>query len=593
MIATSLPDTRSKDSRFRGRQYEYVGLAMCVVYVAFLLYRVHCHNVAAQNSSFLWGLRGPHGLVHGIAARALGALCESAYFAPVGFASMVVAHRWWRLQRFWSYLPALIAGTTITVMAHVPRFIGACDCVTVISLGLPLLCCLLGILAGAAWFRGWRSCLWFLIKGICMCVLVALGAGLVVCLSLEATPLSFEVAHSTSDETLRPAEIIHSKSSQSFENDQIYILQLTDRDATVLCSHLFFSHTEARKIAVHLDRDRIGLLMSFPLQLGRRCRRYLNLDMSGNAAVKDGILRLHADRFQIGSIEFPSWLLRCLGPCLASLLNHDHRVRSVVEATRELRIEPGLVRITYGALDAPIEHQGGFLVSSIASEELLASTRAQVDHLLLLFAAVPSPDLPLSFNLCLKTTFALARERSAGGDAVVENQAAILALGVLLGHPRIEDLLGRVVRNRDQETAWQIPDYIVLQGRLDWTRHFCVSAAITILSDESTSDMCGHLKEELDTDTGESGFSFADLLVDRAGTVFAARATRDKEAALAMQHCLIGGFHIEDICPLASDLPEDLSDVDLQSCYGGVGGEGYRWMIEEIEQRIAMCVAYR
>jgi hypothetical protein len=134
---------------------------------------------------------------------------------------------------------------------------------------------------------------------------------------------------------------------------------------------------------------------------------------------------------------------------------------------------------------------------------------------------------------------------------------------------------------------------VVLRGRSDWTKHFCVSAAIAVLSNKTMSDAAGLLKEELDADIGGSGFSFADLLADRAGTTFAIRATRDEAAARAIQDRLAGGFRVEEFFPPAADLPEGIPDAELQSYYGGVSGEVYRRLIEEIERRIAACAAYR
>ena len=107
------------------------------------------------------------------------------------------------------------------------------------------------------------------------------------------------------------------------------------------------------------------------------------------------------------------------------------------------------------------------------------------------------------------------------------------------------------------------------------------------------SDAAGLLKEELDASRGGSGFSFADLLADRAGTTFALRATSDKVSARAMQDRLARGFLIEEFFPPAADLPEGIPDAELQSRYGGVGGQAYNRLIEEIEQRIATCAAYR
>jgi hypothetical protein len=222
---------------------------------------------------------------------------------------------------------------------------------------------------------------------------------------------------------------------------------------------------------------------------------------------------------------------------------------------------------------------------------VLASTQAQINRLLAV--ARRPPQAQPSFGLCLETVFALARDRSVQGDPVAENKAGIFALGVLLGHPRVGELLGSVSAGDEDSAARRALYRVALRGRSDWTKHFCVSAVIAILSDEAVSGAAGLLKEELDADTGGSGFSFADLLADRAGTTFAVWATRDETAARALQNRLAGGFRVDDFFPLAADLPEGIPDAQLQSRYGGVGGEAYRRLIEEIERRIAACAAYR
>jgi hypothetical protein len=134
---------------------------------------------------------------------------------------------------------------------------------------------------------------------------------------------------------------------------------------------------------------------------------------------------------------------------------------------------------------------------------------------------------------------------------------------------------------------------VALDGRPDWARHFCVSAAITVLLQEAVSDAVSLLKEELDADEGGSGFSFADLLADRAGAAFALSVTRDEAAARAMQDRLADGFGIEEVFPTADGLPEGISKAELQSRYGGISGEGYCRVVEEIERRVAACAAYR
>ena len=323
----------------------------------------------------------------------------------------------------------------------------------------------------------------------------------------------------------------------------------------------------------------------------RQRYRYLNLELTGGAGVQNGALRLEVDRCRLGYIEMPRWLLRSLSSLVTSQLSLDRRWQPFLKATREMRIEPSFVELAYGRVRLPPELRRELFGPTAVNEEVLASTQAQIDHLL----AVIRPLRPAqrTFGLCFETVFTLARERSVGRDAIKENQAGIFALGILLGHPRIEEILGLAGAGDGRPAARHALVRIVLRGRSDWTRHFCVSAVLAVLSDEAVSGAAGLLKEELDGDTGGSGFSFSDLLADRAGTTFAIQATRDKASALALQERLAGGFQIDEFFPPAADLPEGISDAQMQSRYGGVGGEGYLRLIEEIERRVTGCAAYR
>jgi hypothetical protein len=229
-----------------------------------------------------------------------------------------------------------------------------------------------------------------------------------------------------------------------------------------------------------------------------------------------------------------------------------------------MEVEPHASACTYGPVLLPAGFREDLFGPSVVSEDVLESTRAQVDHLLAMVGRSPQPP---SFGVCFETVFALARDRSVGRDPVAENRAGIFALGMLLGHRRVQEFLGPVFDSDDHEaTLWALRR-VTLRGRSDWTKHFCVSAALDLLSDEAVSDA--------------------------AGTTFALSATRDEAAARAMQDRLARGFPIDDFFPPAADLPEGIPDAEFQSRYGGVGGQAYRRLTEEIERRIAACPAYR
>jgi hypothetical protein len=190
------------------------------------------------------------------------------------------------------------------------------------------------------------------------------------------------------------------------------------------------------------------------------------------------------------------------------------------------------------------------------------------------------------FGVLLQEAFTMAAARSTVRDPQLENRAAIFALAILLGHSDLEPFVGELLDADLQVQARQIVGTVPLRGRKDWTRHFWVSAALVLLSTEATSDRIGLLKEQLDSQDGGSGFSFADMLANSAGTRFAVAAIRDQSSARAMQARLARGFDLDEFFPPAEGLPENIPAAEFQKRYGGIGGSGYQAIVDEINRRL-------
>jgi hypothetical protein len=590
-----LVDTPSPNTLLRRRYRRYLGWAVLIVYALLLTWRA-CGLAATTEAAppSLRDLRDLRWVTDWAGGLALGTLLEFACFAPVGFgAACLVPPRPGQHRRWPIHLPSLAVGIALTALPCAVRMGRAWYLAAAVGLLFPLLGCLSGVWAGTTWRRGWPARLWFGPKLALLTLLLVLGPGALVWFSLEETPFPFEAAAVSSTEAQRLSHLVRHGRPRSANDDPTRTLQLTEHDTNALLSWGFSSETSRRKAMVRLRGDVVSLLLSWPARLGQGRLRYLNLEVTGSTGVAAGTLRLQVDRCRIGTRDLPHGLVACLGPLVASWLNHDRQVQPYLHATEEVAIEPNFIRLTWRPMDLALRFRHKLPRLYTPSAELLDATRAQVEHLLLLFAADPLPERSTSFNLCLKTAFALARNRSTQHEAVTENQAAILALGILLGHPGIEDVMGPVLSEKSRDEARLILTRVVLHGRSDWTRHFCVSAALAVLADKTISDACGVLKEELDAEANGSGFSFADLLVDRTGTVFAVRATRDETAARTLQDFFRHGFRLEEICPPADGLPEGVSETELHARYGGTGGEGYRRLLEEIERRIAACAVYQ
>ena len=203
------------------------------------------------------------------------------------------------------------------------------------------------------------------------------------------------------------------------------------------------------------------------------------------------------------------------------------------------------------------------------------------------FQGVPPPSLA-SY---LGPLFRLARERSATGDPVKENSAALLALAIYLGDPRIDKLAGL---NLKPELLGRsaYSQGVHLGGRQDLRLHFVISAGLKLLTDQGISSAIGEFKELLDAGRGGSGFSFADLAADRAGIRFAETAADPNGGARRLQELLAGNPAEHLFFPPVADLPENMPKNEFEQRYKGVNSATYSGMVRDIDRRIDRCPAY-
>ena len=191
-----------------------------------------------------------------------------------------------------------------------------------------------------------------------------------------------------------------------------------------------------------------------------------------------------------------------------------------------------------------------------------------------------------AFAYLLEKAFAYAEDNSHGTDPIFPNQAAILALGVLLGDDQVARVGRRELAADRREQRSALRRRVTIHGRNDLSMHFWVSAALTVLTDESRALTVGIVKEMKDSTSGGSGFSFVDMAANKAGIRFAVVATRDTESARNMQRRIIRGGAPYHFVPEINDLPEGLAGDTFQAEYGGLGGTRTRTILAEIDERI-------
>jgi hypothetical protein len=225
------------------------------------------------------------------------------------------------------------------------------------------------------------------------------------------------------------------------------------------------------------------------------------------------------------------------------------------------------------------------------SAELGRATEMRLQRLVAAGPEIPPGDA--RFGALLQKAFASAPTDLTQEDVVQENRAAILAWGIAVGHERLARLAGLDGDEELVSRSAALGQGTTLRGREDWPRHYALSAALAVLEHPLISDAGGLMKEQMDALTHGSGFSFGDLMADRAGVRFAVAATNSEVNARAMQVRLHQNFAVDDFFPVVADMPESLTVEQFRRDYGGVGSQRYRQQVDSIEILLDRCVGLR
>jgi hypothetical protein len=193
----------------------------------------------------------------------------------------------------------------------------------------------------------------------------------------------------------------------------------------------------------------------------------------------------------------------------------------------------------------------------------------------------------------LQLLFRQAKDRTAlypeePQRAQQENRAVLLAMAQLLGGKNLQMLVNEVKRPEGMK-----PPRVTLARRPDLQQHFLYSAAIQLLTTRAVSGSVGEAKELLDSIKGGSGFSFVDLLADRAGMKFADIATGSGRSAIALQLFFSQDRTEAELFPSKARLPEGIPQQLFEQTYQSVDSDIYRQMVQEIDRRLQELPLYQ
>jgi len=202
----------------------------------------------------------------------------------------------------------------------------------------------------------------------------------------------------------------------------------------------------------------------------------------------------------------------------------------------------------------------------------------------------------LQFILCLaKEKTLLNQYETHDSQAIQENYSALMALALYFGSDSFELLIGNVSNlNISQKKRRNfLMNKVTLRNRVDLQKHFMYSIALQLFGNSKASDAIGELKEFLDSNPGGSGFSFADLMADRAGTRLAKLATSSEESAINLQKNVSQKFDENDFMPEIEGLPEGISASVFNTNYRDVNSVEYITMISILDNKITELTLYK
>lgn len=168
------------------------------------------------------------------------------------------------------------------------------------------------------------------------------------------------------------------------------------------------------------------------------------------------------------------------------------------------------------------------------------------------------------------------------------NRAAFLALGMLLVDDRVAGFAR--LRDADFHHCAIAPVPVAIYGRLDWPKHWALSAAMSVGAGTQLSEAAGEWKELADSLSPQSrfaigdpsGFSVADLVADRAGFELANAAAQPGGAARIARK--LAGADPQQLLPHSLIEQEDgLSNAEFVRRYGGIDDPRFQARIRQID----------
>jgi hypothetical protein len=396
--------------------------------------------------------------------------------------------------------------------------------------------------------------------------------------SLEQQPLVVQVSELSHADIARAKQIIKSNDPRRMAAGTERQILISERDLNLAANYLIQQVTRKKgavQARVMDGETRITGSLHVP---DFSFRPYLNIslvvtDVTGTPRISD---------LRVGQLDIPDHVAKILVRETIAKFTTVEQEELAADFIKGVKSTDGQLAINYLWQPSILDRARETLVVHGDQE----ANVAYFNKLVSLQARNEARNGPLTG--VLQSLFALAQRRSRlGADPVAENRALLLVLGAWALNQGMDQVVPREAQQR------RIKGFrLALNQRVDLAQHFAVSAAIASSGDAVLANAVGLYKEVSDSQGG-SGFSFADLAADRAGTRFGEEATRSEASARRIQQLLASGVTESDIMPRSKDLPENINAAQFKRRFGEIGSRDYNRLAKEIERRVAACSVYR
>lgn len=335
----------------------------------------------------------------------------------------------------------------------------------------------------------------------------------------------------------------------------------------------------------------LTILMTMPLQVFS-WQWYLN----ANLQIEPSVGPLQVKKVQLGSLTLPGGMALSLLGWTADQLWGPGEGAALLAKVQSVTVQQDAVKVELSkSADfslSQLKHSGLNLYKQWFRSDQQKELIEHYYALALLHSqqvAVTGGSQSLVSYLQVLLREADQRSQAKPELAVQENQAVILALAQLLGGPNLQLLVNEVKTNPQGKTP-----KVTLARRPDLQQHFIYSATLHVVGNQRISSVVGEAKELLDSLNGGSGFSFVDLLADRAGIRFAKLAVSSQQSARALQQFFGTTERTEqDVFPSKSRLPEGLPQAMFEQQYQSIDSAVYQQMVAEIDRRLNALPLYQ